>query len=500
MWPFKKKKTQKRAFSAAVYNRLVTDWVAGSTSADAELRGALPVLRNRARDFGRNNDYVREIYRQFQNNIAGEGIYFQAQTMMQRGGKLDEKQNDLIEKAWAKWCRKETCDVAGLLSFGDMQRLAIRSLIESGEVIVRKITRSFGNSKIPYALEIIESDMLDDNYNGRAANGNQIRFGVEVDGWKRPVAYYFFASHPGDNHGSAIEARSSNRRRIPASEIVHLYVLERPGQTRGFPHIVSAIMRLRHMSGYEEATVVSARAGAANMGFIETADGQPSIADDVQDGQTVSEFSPGVIKTLGPGEKFSQSNFQNPSGQFDPFMRAMLRGVASGCGIAYETISSDFSQSNYSSSRMAMLKERDNWRVMQKWFISNFCQPIFEGWLDMAVLSGGIPLKGYEGNEDQYSCVRWQPRGWAWIDPNKEVTANKEAVRNGFLTQADVIAASGGDIEELYNARRRELDRAKDLGLEFDTDPGVDAKGAEKGDPEPEDESSEPKSGKKPPK
>jgi len=470
MWPFNKKKKQGRAFNAAVYNRLVSDWVTANTSADAELKGSLPTLRNRARDFGRNNDYVREIYRQFQNNVVGEGIYFQAQVKMQRGKNLDVPKNDLIEKEWFRWCRKENCNVSGVLSFSDIQRLAVRSWVESGEVIIRKIYQKFGNSKIPLALEIIESDLLDDGYNARADNGNEIRFGIELDQWKRPVAYYFFTSHPGDYQSNSIESKSGRRMRVPASEIIHLYTIERPGQTRGFPHIVSAIMRLRHMQGYEEASVIAARAGAANMGFIETPDGQPSIADGIDAGDTITEFSPGVIKALGPGEKFSQSNFQNPNGQFDPFMRAMLRAVASGCGIAYETISSDFSQSNYSSSRMAMIKERDNWRVLQKWFIANFCQPIFEAWLDLGVLSGELPLAGYEKNEDAFTSVRWQPRGWAWIDPAKEVAANKEAVRGGFTTLTDVIAASGGDIEDLFSTRRRELDIAESLDLIFDSD------------------------------
>ncbi len=496
MWPFNKKKKQGRSFNAAVYNRLVADWVTSNTSADAELKGTLPVLRNRARDFGRNNDYVREIYRQFQNNVVGEGIHYQAQVRMLRGNKFDVKQNAIIETEWHRWCRKENCNAAGLLSFSDIQRLAIRSLIESGEAIVRKVYQKFGKSKIPMGLEIVESDLLDDGYNGVADSGNEIRMGIEIDIWKRPVAYYFFSSHPGDNFSNTNGSRAARRVRVPADEIIHLYIIERAGQTRGFPQIVSAIMRLRHMQGYEEATVVAARAGAANMGFIETPDGQPSIADGTDAGDTITEFSPGLIKSLAPGEKFSQSNFQNPNGQFDPFMRAMLRAVASGCGIAYETISSDFSQSNYSSSRMAMIKERDNWRVLQKWFISNFCQPVFEAWIDMAVLSGALQLKDYHGNEDDYTCVRWQPRGWAWIDPAKEVKANKDAVRSGFATQADIIAASGGDIEDTFMARRRELDMAEELGLTFDSDAAFDkeleAESVEEEDPkEEEDEDDE---------
>jgi hypothetical protein len=78
-------------------------------------------------------------------------------------------------------------------------------------------------------------------------------------------------------------------------------------------------------------------------------------------------------------------------------------------------------------------------------------------------------------------------RGWAWVDPQKEVASYKDAVRCGFLTQGDVIAQGGGDIEELMTARQRELEQAQELGLVFDTDPAqVSDKGIEQ--PQPQDQ------------
>ena len=49
--------------------------------------------------------------------------------------------------------------------------------------------------------------------------------------------------------------------------------------------------------------------------------------------------------------------------------------------------------------------------------------------------------------------------------------AYKEAVRCGFKTQAQVIAESGGDLEELLTARKSEIELAESLGLKFDTEP-----------------------------
>jgi capsid protein len=60
------------------------------------------------------------------------------------------------------------------------------------------------------------------------------------------------------------------------------------------------------------------------------------------------------------------------------------------------------------------------------------------------------------------------------VDPGKEVQAYKEAVRCGFKTLGDVVAEQGGDLEELMQSRRMELDAAGELELKFDTDPASD--------------------------
>lgn len=461
-----------------MYNRLVTDWIAGGTSADSEIRSSLRALRNRSRELGRNNDYVRAFLRELENNVVGQGIPFQAQVKMQRGNRLNDQLNDLIEQKWCQWTRKETCDVAGKLCFEDIERMAIRSVAESGEFFIRIVTKSFGGSKVPLALELIEADLLNDDKNGRSEFGNEIRMGVEVDEWGRAVAYHFFKKHPGDyQFGFSKIPNDRDTVRVPAEEIIALQMFERPGQTRAVPWLASALTRIRHMQGYEEAEIIAARATASLMGFIESPEGELQ-GETVIDGERVTGFDPGSWHYLAPGEKVTIPNLGRPSGQFDPFVRIMLRGLASSVGVSYESISSDFSQTNYSSSRQALLKERDYYRVLQRWIVSNFHQRIFERWLDLAVLSGELSLPQYELDPAKYQNVKWMPRGWGWVDPVREVNAYKDAIRGGLTTMSEVVAQSGGDIDELMRQRSREIDLAKSLGLIFDTDAEFDLKQA----------------------
>lgn len=473
MWnPFRKKKTpSRRSYQGAIFGRLVDDWVANSTSMDSEVRSSLRKLRDRSRQLGRDNDYVRSIFRTIQNNVVGEGVTFQSQVRMQRGGELNTTLNDNIELAWSRWCSAANCDTAGKLDFQDIEKLIIRNVIESGEIFIRKINAPFGDSKVPFALEIIESDICDDLYNGVSEAGNDIRMGVELNGWGRPVNYFFLPKHPGDYNMSGQGSRTGPRIKVPANEIIHLFICERAKQTRGVPLLSSTLNRLNQMNGYEEAEIIAARASACLMGFIETPSGELQ-GDAVEDGDRVTEFGPGMIKKLNEGEKMNVPQISRPGNQFDPFMRLMLRGCSAGAGASYESVSKDYSQGSYSSTRQALLEDRDNFKIIQKWLIRKFHQNVYCDWLDRAVLSGELSIPGYFVDTRKYTeSVKWMPRGWSWIDPLKEVEAYRMGVRNGFITQTEVVAQSGGDFEELCVTRKRERDFAKKCDIMFDTDP-----------------------------
>jgi lambda family phage portal protein len=459
----------RRAYEGAMVSRLTSDWVTSNTSADAEIDGSLVRLRNRSRQLVRDNPYARQAIRAIGANVVGRGIRLQGRVPMQRGGgRLDENLNRQIESAWQRWCRADTCHVAGRLSFAEILRLAICSVAESGEVFLRIVPESMGRGRVPLSLEVIESDYCDEGKSlGPLPDGSEWRMGVRVNRWQRPISYAFRTRHPGDMvNGVGYETRE-----VPASEVIHLFVTDRPGQTRGVPWMSSAVKRLHHLQGYEEAEVVRARASSSLMGFITSPEGELQ-GDEVYDDERVSNFEPGVFKYLAPGESVSVPQLDAPDGQFEPFMRGMLRAVAAAVSCSYETISRDFSQSNYSSSRLSLLEDREMWRMLQDWLIEHVCQPVFERWLMAAMASGELALPGYDLMPERYSSVRWFPRGWEWVDPQKEVAAYKDAVRCGFKTQAEVVAAGGGDLEDLLQDLASERARAQELGLTLDIDPG----------------------------
>jgi len=444
----------------------------GSTSADAELGLSLERMRSRSRQMVRDSAYAKRAKTVVVNNVIGHGIGMQAQVGTTRGG-INNPLNSSIEAAWAAWCSADSCHTGGAVHFGDLERLALGQIFEAGEVLIRKHYRAFGSSRVPLCLEVIESERLASDMvaPGFAAGiTNDLRMGVEVDEYQRPLAYWIKRGHPGDVR--AHWADSARYERVPAADVFHLRLVTRWPQTRGEPWMHAVLRKLDDMNEYTQCEVTAARASAAYFGTITNPDGEPE--QDAGTEQPIMNIEPLSIQALAPGEEFQFHSPNRPNSALDPFMRAMLREVAAGCGPSYESLSRDYSQSNYSSSRLALLDDRDLWRVLQQWWIRSFRAPLHSAWLQQAVLAGavqGLPAGQYAVDPAKFEAVTWKPRGWQWVDPTKEVNAYKEAIKAGLTTLTDVIAQTAGglDIEDVIATRQRELQMLEEAGIEVDT-------------------------------
>jgi lambda family phage portal protein len=469
----KRRNRLKRMYSGAKFDRTNLSWVTPLSSPDQSYKNSINTLRKRVHDLVRNNNYAAQAIRYATNQIVGQGVTMQAQIKSQRGGTPNTRINESIESEWSRWGRKDSCDIRGVLCFSELERLAVRSMIESGECFIVIHRKAFGRSKIPFSLEVLEAEQLDEDYKGATKNNKNVwRLGIELSPEGRAVSYAFLKKHPGDTNFATIP--EENRHIIVAAkDVVHLFLPLRPGQHRGVPFLASAINHLHQLDGYIEATVVGQRASSALMGFITSPEGELDVGGEVFDYERVSGFEPGTFKYLAPGESISVPDLDKANGEFEPFVRSMLRSMASGLGCSFEAISSDYSQSNYSSSRLAMLQDRDNWRTIQKMLKESFYQPLFEQWLEMAVLSGTLSLPTYSTTPEVYEKVRWVCRGYSYIDPQKEIAAQRDAIRSGLKTLSECIAENGGDVEEMLIARQAELAKLDELNIITDSDPSA---------------------------
>lgn len=451
-----------RSYAAAKVGRLTNDWTTAVTSANKEIKGDLKTLRARARQLERDNDYVRRYLKALENNVLGStGIKLQAKSK-DLDGTFDTFANNRIERAWEQWSKSASCTVNQRQTWMDVQRVVLRSVARDGSVMIRKV-RGFDND-FRFALQVLESDLLDTDYNHKLPNGNIVRMGIELDAFERPVAYYILNGHEGDDFGMK---RPTRRDRVPADEIIMPYIAERPHQIIGVPWLSSAMYRLNMLAGYEEAEVTAARVAACKMGFyVKSESGQGYQGEQDANGDLLNSAEAGSFEELPVGTDFRSFDPQHPNGQYGQFIKGCLRGISAGLGISYNSLANDLEGVNYSSIRAGLLEEREEWKAIQNWFIGSVMQPVFDEWLNYALLSNALnlPASKYE----KFAAIEWKPRRWQWIDPMKDTQANVMAVANGFKSRRSIISEAGGDIEDVLDEIAADEQLAEEKGVDLD--------------------------------
>jgi lambda family phage portal protein len=463
-------------FKGAEMSRLWWDWVSSPIAADQEMYNDFLRLRARAREMRRNHPLIRKYLKLLANNVVGPTGFKLRARVRNNDGQLATAFNKKIQAAWFEWCKDVSVD--GKHSLVSMLQFLVKSTAVDGEICVRKI-RNFKANKFRFALQVLDPDLLDHMFfQAPGAQANEIRLGVEIDDYSRPLAYWFWDRHPTD----LLMSVPRKRIRIPADEIIHFFDPERANQSRGTTWLNSVMMPAKMLDGYVEAEVVAARIGASKMGFLQqksAGDSEPPISDAENPKAKIEmEASPGGFEELPPGYEMKEWNPEHPAVAFPNFLKAVQRWISAGLGVGYNTLADDLEGVNYSSIRAAMLVERDEWRSLQGRVITQILEPLYCEWLEFATLSGQLILDSRP--LAAFYAVTFVPRGWDWVDPLKDVNASIAEIDNGLNSRARVCAEQGEDFEEIAEELAEEQEIIDELGLIL-TGLGVPA-GAQAGD------------------
>ena len=396
-------------------------------------------LRRRSRQTIRNNSWANNGLESYVSNTIGTGIKPQSQHP-------DDAIQIKLDEIFERWTDESDAD--GITDFYGQQSLICREMMESGECLVRfRPQPSSSGMFIPLELQLLESEHLPFWKNINQPNGNLIRNGIEFNKRGKRVNYWLYKQHPGE----LIETQNSiDIVPVSASEILHIYKPVRAGQFRGQPWLTSVMVRLEELDKYEDAELLRKQMAAMISHFITEEDpttGNGLFDTDTQpdeDGTPIARIEPGSTVKLRAGENITVSQPADVGNMYGEFLRMNLYAVAAGMGITYEMLTGDLKGVNYSSIRAGLLEFRRRCEAMQhQVLVFQFCRPVWNAVMNAAALAGRISAKDYLENRKDYENVVWQPPKWQWVDPEKDVLAEKEAVRCGFKSQSDVINSLG---------------------------------------------------------
>lgn len=455
----------RRTYQAAAINRLTADWLSSITSVDADIRSGLVTIRERARDLVKNNDIAKAYIRSMRVNVVGpEG--FTLQMNVRKGDGSDDDMNNRIEDGWAEFSEKEHCSVNGQYSLRGLHDQLIQYVARDGEGIQRLV--NVKGAKYGVQLQVIEPEALDERKNEKLSDTRWVKMGVLVNEWRRPLAYYLKKANPELELYTGYTA-TNDYLTIPAGELMHGFDREYVNQTRGISWMVQTMVRMKMLTGYEEAAVINARAAASKMGFFSDKAGSPDKpykgdSEDQETGELISEISPGLLEDIG-NKEFNAWDPQYPHTQHEMFVRAMSRQMSMGLGISYMNLTGDLSQANYSSMRQGLLPERDNWRMLQNWFIETYLKPIFARWLESAIMKGAI--KAEMRDFDRLNRPTFVGRTWDWVDPEKDFNAKLAERRAGVTSLFDIVGQKGKKLEDVFKDIADEKKLAEKYGIDL---------------------------------
>jgi len=475
-------------YTGASYGRPgLAGWSPRASDAETDTNIDLPVLRARTRDLARNAPLASGAINTMVTNVVGTGLSLQPQPDGKRLGMDEEETKEWVESTlneYKLWAESTACDVTRTQNIYGLQSLVFRSALDSGDTFT--LLPSVKRPRQPYslALQVIEADRIcNPDFVQDTAT---IAAGVELDPYGAPVAYHICRRHPGalvrraDFKWDRVTAygNASGRRNV-----IHLFDRRRPGQTRGVPILAPVIEPLKQLQRYTDAELQAAVISGMFSVFVKMdseafndmfdQDGKAAYLnsamgwDGTMNGGTLD--GGGKAVNLLPGESVESTNPGRPNALFDPFVQAIVRQIGVALELPFEVLIKHFTAS-YSAARAALLDAWRFFRGRRDWLATNFCQPVYEAWLEEAVAIGRVQAPGFFADpaiRRAWCAAVWIGDGPGSIDPAKEVAAAKERVDMGISTlAAESILHDGGDWRAKNKQRAIEVRERREAGLD----------------------------------
>jgi len=455
--------TAAKTFFEAASNalRLVKAVDSGPNSANSEIER----VRMRSRWTYANDPFYRQACRQVANNTVHYGI------------KPVIKDKKLL-KLWKRWVRE--ADVRGKLDFYAIQWAVALTVPRDGEAIVRFRDRRKEDmrSGVPLQLQLMEADHLpldETKLNGN----NRVTSGVEQDPIERVVAYWLLDYHPKDQwlgHGN-----SALPKRVPAHDIMHVYMPDRFTGTRGYPWGASALNTSESLRTYEIAELERKKGQANFIGVLKKprlqAEDNGEIGDDEEEVEapTIDPMEPNTILVAPDDYDFKLEQPTATDSNYAPYRRENLSALAVSMGLAVECVTLNFQYLNDRQVRSAMLEMQRYIESLQyHMMVAQLCDPVWRRFLS-AVLAVGLWELPEGVDFEDMAEVEWMPPARGHVHPVQEIEAFAKAVTNGFTSRKRVAAQFGEDVEDIDAENEADQKRAAEKKLAYPVYPGLAA-------------------------
>ena len=455
-----------RQYDAASPGRMFKNKSVSDGTANYELLAtqSLAKLRKYTRELSRNSPIARAIKKALAAHIIGTGYTLQA-AATDSSGKPLPKFNKEIERLWKIWAgNKLECDIVGKKNINQFLKQAIGQLCDGGEYIVNKTFRPKSGGMIDFRLEAVENDLLDDTYNDENKN---IIGGVELDAYGAPFRYHFLKK----SKGLYQYANYADYNPVLAKNIIHCFIEDRPGQTRGEPWFAPVLIFLQTAHRAIEAELYAleiqaclALAYSSKTGFKGKFMGSETGEAD-SGGNRVRKLAPASIIELPGADTMQVVDPKRPGGTFTPFIDKIVQYACAALDISYAKGAKDYSQGSFTSLRMGEMDDRRHLGPIQGLIVDDIIKPIYDEFAYWCVLSGQLQAPDFYDNRRNYTLATFTPQPPEYSDPLKDAAAMRERLAVGDITLKDIADEKGKDWRDTIDTMAEIKEYAESKGL-----------------------------------
>lgn len=442
---------------------------------------AIDNTMQRAESLAANDGHAASCVDSLALNVVGPGLRPQSYPDATALGITDEQAQkfaDSAEAAWKIWCKE--AHAGGTQHFDDLQYESKRSMFITGEFLHLPVWLEEPGRAFGLALQPLHPARL--RTPGDLTHRADIRGGVHLGPYNRPKGY--FIANPPDNMPLA---GLTSRHFIYVPRMVghryacfHRYHSGMPEQTRGVSILSPAMKQFRDLADYVDYELVGALIAASFTVFVETPvdmlNSNGGFGGEAATMDYGPQIQPGTMTVGQAGHKPHIISSARPGPTFDAFYERVLRAAAASTGQPYEMVAKDFSKTNYSSARAALLEVWKLHTLYQDWFIRGYLNCLWPMVLEEAWLRGLLAVPaGAPGLWDSPLITRaWLSGVWTrpprgQIDPVKEREAEALGLASMTDTRTAICHGRGTDFETLAKTRQREELLLQRLNLKTET-------------------------------
>jgi lambda family phage portal protein len=478
------------------------NWYPWIRSPDSEINLHRDQMVARSRDLARNDGWASGGITRILDNTVGAHMRLSANpdylalSMFAKGfdAVWADEFRRAVEALWRGYSEDigHYNDVSRELTISQQLRLALRHKLVDGDSLIvaywmpERIGR--GGAKYATAFQLVDPDRLSNPY--QMIDSKHLRGGVEIDQHGVPIAYHIRKAEQNDwynAHESMVWERIEREDPDGWRRVIHDFERDRANQHRGIGIFTPVLKHAKMLARYYGVELQAATV-ATIFGTYVTSPYDPAMIEAAMDSDggelgfyqdlrtDWSKERPAMLNnvrvpTLAPGEEIKQVAAAHPHTGFEDFAHEMLRSIAAALGVSAEQITQDWSKTNYSSARAALL---ESWKTLTRRnteFKVGTATPIYACWLQEAMERGDLDdvlprnAPDFIDAATAYTRCDWLGVARGWVDPVKEKQGAILGLDGGLSTLKRECAEQGLDWEEVLHQRAIEVDTFKRLGL-----------------------------------